>query len=192
MMQDNVTPTTLRTAPGDVIKKIPVTTQEEIDDFFKSISESKTKPAILSVISDYSKDYIPKELKQLPKPLTFLFREENAKMSFQELLILCQGAEISITADDCHNIEVETKAQASSRVWFEQRAGRITASKFKSACHTNPEKPSISLVKAICYPAAHQFSSAATRYLYVIINPMYSTLKSGSYTMGKLYIIKNK
>ena len=79
---------------------------------------------------------------QLPKPPTFLFREENAKMNFKELMVLCEATKISISVADCHNIEVETKAQSSSQVWFEQRAGRITASKFKSVCHTNPQKPS--------------------------------------------------
>jgi len=34
------------------------------------------------------------------------------------------------------------------------RCGRITASKFKSACHTDPASPSISLITAICYPEA--------------------------------------
>ena len=46
----------------------------------------------------------------------------------------------------------------------EQRAGRVTASKFKAACSTNPDKPSKSLIKMICYPGAHRFSNAATKW----------------------------
>ena len=46
----------------------------------------------------------------------------------------------------------------------EQRAGRVTASEFKAACSTNPDKPSKSLIKLICYPGAHRFSNAATKW----------------------------
>ena len=42
--------------------------------------------------------------------------------------------------------------------------GRVTASKLKSACSTNPAKPAKSLVKSLCYPEAHKFSAAATRW----------------------------
>ena len=164
MMHENKTPTSLRSSPEDSKRSITETTQKEMNNFYKTISEAKTKPAILSVIPGYNKSYVPKETLQLPKPLTFLFHEENAKMSFKELMVLCEATKISISAVDCHNIEVETKAQSSSQVWFEQRAGRITASKFKSVCHTNPQKPSLSLVKTICYPTVYKFSSAATRF----------------------------
>ena len=40
------------------------------------------------------------------------------------------------------------------------RAGRITASNFHQICHTNPGKPSLSLIKQICYGCS--FHSAAT------------------------------
>ena len=40
----------------------------------------------------------------------------------------------------------------------------ITASNFKSAVRTDPDKPSISLVKKLCYPQQHAFSTNATRW----------------------------
>ena len=40
----------------------------------------------------------------------------------------------------------------------------MTASKFKAAWLTNPDKPSKSLIKMICYPSAHRFSNAATKW----------------------------
>ena len=40
----------------------------------------------------------------------------------------------------------------------------ITASKMKSACHTDPASPSISLIKQICYPKQCSFSTTATRW----------------------------
>ncbi|CAL8263414.1 unnamed protein product [Arctogadus glacialis] len=61
-------------------------------------------------------------------------------------------------------VERETRKQAASRIWFRQRAGRITASKLKQAIRTNADKPAKSLIKAICYPESNRFSTAATRY----------------------------
>ena len=42
------------------------------------------------------------------------------------------------------------------------RMGRITASNFHRACRTNPETPSLSLVKDVCYGS--QFKSDATSW----------------------------
>ena len=59
-------------------------------------------------------------------------------------------------------VEEETREQSKSRVWFEQRAGRVTASVFKEAANTTAAP---SLIKRICYPRATQFSTEATRYI---------------------------
>jgi len=47
-------------------------------------------------------------------------------------------------------------------VWFQQRAGRITASRIRAAAHTDPTQPSPSLIKSIWYPESHQFETHAT------------------------------
>ena len=60
-------------------------------------------------------------------------------------------------------VEKETKEQAKTKLWFYQRAGRITASNFKAAARTDQSMPSISLIKRICYPLAFGFSNEATR-----------------------------
>ena len=49
-------------------------------------------------------------------------------------------------------------------MWFSQRAGRITASKFKAAARTNISQPSQSLIKLVCYPESMQFRSKATKW----------------------------
>ena len=90
-MHENKTPTTLKSSPEDSKRSITETTQNEINNFYKTISEAETKPAILSVMPGYNKFYVPKETMQLPKPLTFLFHGENAKMSFKELMVLCEA-----------------------------------------------------------------------------------------------------
>ena len=62
------------------------------------------------------------------------------------------------------DIEVSTHEQAHSKAWFRFRAGRVTASRFKAAVHTDLSQPSRSLIKSICYPESLKFSSKATRW----------------------------
>ena len=70
----------------------------------------------------------------------------------------------NITANQGRAAEAGTMNQANSRLLFRMRCGRITASKFKSACHTDPASPSVSLIMAIRYPEACHFSTSATRW----------------------------
>ena len=51
-------------------------------------------------------------------------------------------------------------------MWFQHRAGKVTASNFKSAAHTSGLKPSLSLIKRICYPEEYSFSTEATKWGY--------------------------
>ena len=44
------------------------------------------------------------------------------------------------------------------------RDGRITASKFYSATHTNQQRPSVSLLRSICYPETTKFVSVQTEW----------------------------
>ena len=61
-------------------------------------------------------------------------------------------------------IEERTRKQAKSKIWFQQRAGRVTASRLKAAVVTNIAQPSQSLIKAVCYPESTCFKSDATTY----------------------------
>lgn len=61
-------------------------------------------------------------------------------------------------------MQKETIKQSKSYNWFKLRAGRITASKFKSACATSTEKPSLSLIKGICYPPKMLFKTKQLTY----------------------------
>ena len=54
--------------------------------------------------------------------------------------------------------------QTKSKMWFSQRAGRITASRFKAAARTDVNQPSQSLIKYICYPESLHFKSKATEW----------------------------
>ena len=69
-----------------------------------------------------------------------------------------------MTSEQICEIEKHTRAQHGCDLWFKHRAGRITASKMKAACHTDPASPSVSLIKQICYPKQSSFSTSATKW----------------------------
>ena len=58
-------------------------------------------------------------------------------------------------------VEKETRLQIQSRLWFIFRAGRV---RMKSVYHINPENPSQSLIKTICYPEEFSFDSKKTAW----------------------------
>ena len=76
---------------------------------------------------------------------------------------LCMHIFSSLALFQRLEIEKNTKKQAESKLWRELRIGRVTASNFKACVSTNPVRPSISLLKRICYPAAYTISNVATR-----------------------------
>ena len=71
---------------------------------------------------------------------------------------------LKITKEQASNREASTRDQAKSKTWFLYRAGRVTASKFKAAAHTDLSQPSQSLINSVCYPERYKFSSKATRW----------------------------
>ena len=61
---------------------------------------------------------------------------------------------VTVTVVQAKLAEEETRKQSSNKIWFDQRPGRVTASKIYSVLHTNQSKPSVSVMKSICYPGA--------------------------------------
>ncbi|KAK3874010.1 hypothetical protein Pcinc_021029 [Petrolisthes cinctipes] len=55
-------------------------------------------------------------------------------------------------------IERVTRKQNKSRVWYQQQAGRVTASNLQKVVHTSASNPAPSLIKTICYNKANRFS----------------------------------
>ena len=53
------------------------------------------------------------------------------------------------------------REQYKTRMWFNYHAGRITASKMKAVCHTNPAQ---GLIKQVCYPQTYNFTSKQTSW----------------------------
>ena len=137
----------------------------KLDAFFQTLSRCCTKPGILSVVDPYSDSYIPKtDRPSFPKPLQQLYDQKYISCSYIELLNACEKVEVMITEEMAVLVELETRDQSNCKLWFTYRAGRITASRMKSVCHTDSSNPSQSLVKTIVYPEAFRFTSKATSW----------------------------
>ena len=100
----------------------------------------------------------------MPLCLSELFKSEYLNWNYGELSTLAAKYEVSVTEEQAALVENKTRLQSNSRLWFHMRTGRITASRFKSACRTNPAQPSISLTMAICHPEMAKFKSSATSW----------------------------
>jgi len=93
---------------------------------------------------------------------------EDKVDSVHEELVECAKSTMQsyqVTDDEICNLEKATRLQSKCKLWSVHRTGRITVSNFKLALRTNPNRPSISLVKKLCYPLQHGFyTSSATRW----------------------------
>lgn len=138
-------------------------TADQLDSLYRTLSSCSIKPVLLSITPDYADPYVPVEAQGvLPIPLRALYNKDYLLLSYTDLLAKCEGVSITVTTEQAHFLEEKTRLQAKSTVWFEQRAGRVTASKFKAACHTDSTQPSQSLIKSICYPENNSFKSKST------------------------------
>ncbi len=140
-------------------------TDVALEHFYKTLSECGSKPAIISVTLPYANDFQPKtSLPNFPLPLPQLHKEEYLQMDYPELLDTCCNTQILVTDEMAKSVERVTREQFRSNLWYKYRAGRITASKMKAACRTDPTSPAQSLIKVICYPEAFKFVSAAASW----------------------------
>ena len=148
--------------------KVPAPSPTELSTFLSNIhANTTTKPAILSLIDEFSDDYVPRSLDpSLPTIMSECFDKELSDVDFTTLEKLANEKLnlYSVTEEQQKEVEQQTRMQSNSRIWFRMRTGRVTASKFKSACHTNPEKPSSSLIMSICHPELAKFSTEATKW----------------------------
>ena len=127
------------------------------------MSQCTSKPGILSLVPEYQSSYIPKSsLPTFPKPLQDLYDPMLLNISYPELLTKCESCCIELSEEMACNVEEATRAQSDSRLWFQYRAGRVTASRMKQVCRTSLATPSQYLVKEICYPESFCFATSAT------------------------------
>lgn len=136
-----------------------------LSSLFSALSATGTRPSILSLVSPYSDSFVPKVMTEnFPAVLTELRTDEAVHMGYSDLLNMCKDVDISVSEEQAKAVEAATRDQASSKLWFRFRAGRITASKMKTACCTDPKHPAQSLIKSVCYPESYKFTSEATAW----------------------------
>ncbi|XP_046845617.1 uncharacterized protein LOC124439435 [Xenia sp. Carnegie-2017] len=139
--------------------------ENQIKKFYQHLSDTKSNPAILSLISPFNEKFVPKRpAVNLHDPLNKLYSHQFACHEYEELISKSKEVmeTIKINQQQADMIEKATRNQSKSQIWHQMRMGRITASNFHRACRTNPETPSLSLVKDVCYGS--QFKSDATSW----------------------------
>ena len=137
-----------------------------LDNFCSRLAESNPQASILSIIPDHSKNFVPQSCsKDFPISISALYESKYLDIPYDKLLQECEKAfdRLNVTSEQSSIVEQHTRDQAKSKLWFYHRAGRITASKFKAAVHTDAAMPSQSLIKSICYPEQFKFTSTATK-----------------------------
>lgn len=114
----------------------------------------------------YSDLYVPLLATSEAANLALLRDPSAAKMNWEELTAKCKSIALSlqVSSQIVEEIEKLTKKQCHSELWYTCRAGRVTASNLKSACRTDPHKPSVSLIKRLWYPKENKFSTKEVRY----------------------------
>ncbi|XP_043227776.1 uncharacterized protein LOC122384449 [Amphibalanus amphitrite] len=141
--------------------------QGELDSLFKALSQSGSKPAVLSLIEPYAEAYVPESLhSDLPQLVGVVFDKANMELSYDQLvdLGLEQMKIYDTTEKERKTVEEKTRKQAKSSVWFSMRTGRVTASQFKAVCTTKTRTPAMSLLMRICYPELSKFKSQPTQW----------------------------
>ena len=90
--------------------------------------------------------------RKLPSPLSSLYSKDFEKLTVNELEAVCQKKfeeGLTVMTGDEADLEESTKLQAQSLLWFEQKVGQITSSKFFAAIRASLNPPPASLVKEI-------------------------------------------
>lgn len=130
--------------------------------FLGKINQVNSAAVILSVVEPFAKNRATIEVENLPMKLEDLYTVEYENLSLTELLAL--DVTLTLTDSEQQAVETVTRNQSRSSDWHSYRAGRITASNFRSVCVTSINKPSLSLLKRICYPARCAFKTADVKY----------------------------
>jgi hypothetical protein len=79
-----------------------------------------------------------------------LMKPTNLTKDYGELLTIAKQSVITVTCAQIEAVESKTRGQSQSRIWYQMRSGRITASN--------------SLITTICHPELVKFTSVATSW----------------------------
>ncbi|XP_049267370.1 uncharacterized protein LOC125756543 [Rhipicephalus sanguineus] len=138
---------------------------EEIKAFHSRLADAGVMPAIFRVHPNYSSMFAPPRVLE-PQLLRNLLLAEAQSEDLDTLIHRGEAflKQLVISEGMVNHVESITREQSSCPKWFTYRAGRITASVAKSVCSTSLDKPSVSLLKKICYPEQQKFTTAATSW----------------------------
>ena len=148
-----------------IFKEVEPPSGSELNTFFHKLSAAG-RASVLSIVPHHCEKFKPTVPEGFPPTLRMLFEPEMLSANFGDLLNRCDFlfSAVGVSPEEAKAVEIATRQQAHSKAWFDYRAGRITASKFKAAVRTDISQPSSSLVRAICYPEACKFTTSATRW----------------------------
>ena len=162
-----VTPSAAKQSGTQSLPSVLPPTPGKVANFTQELHSTGDKAVVLSLLPEFADSYIPATLKDIyPQVLTELWDEKNQELAPNDLHDYCSSLfqSLSVSSTQAEQVESVTRDQAKSKEWFGFRSGRITASRLQAVCRTTPKNPSLSLLKAICYPQATKFSTAATQW----------------------------
>ena len=117
IMENHTATVHSETKPSDSF--MPSPSKDELKTLYDNLSRSKTKSRILSLVQGYGHMY-KVDHNILSLPLSSLFDSSCLNMSYANLLVKCQAVfqGLTISEQQCKNIEVSTRGQANSKLWF--------------------------------------------------------------------------
>ena len=138
--------------------------ESDVIKLFHKCSSSKAVPILFSIEDEPYCSSFTKSFEHLPLALQSLYDPAHLQCNYMELLEAGNKMKgiLEISTIQQKHLEQLTCGQSTSKLWMRFRSGRITASRLYQVVHTDPHKPSVSLIKAICYPDSVRFTTAAT------------------------------
>ena len=93
-----------------------------------------------------------KVVRKLPVSLTMLKNSKYTAMTKDELKTACEevfSKSLNVSVEEAEYLEESTRQQSHSLLWYDQRAGRITASMFGKVARASPDSPPNSLIDTL-------------------------------------------
>lgn len=134
----------------------------DVQEFLTKLDAVNPNAAILSIFQPFADQRKSQAAENLPSLLSDVFKEEYQNYSLEQLKQI--KVDVTISGAEKDAVARLTKDQSKSKQCFKYRAGRVTASKFRQICKTSIDKPSLSLLKSICYPNVQPSNFKATTY----------------------------
>ncbi|XP_050509399.1 uncharacterized protein LOC126886482 [Diabrotica virgifera virgifera] len=143
-------------------------TKRQTETLLRKLIKGGGSPAICRLMEPFASEMeqrdCAKNPNDLPETYESWYDEDMRNKRYEEILSISKNKVMNITGKQIENVEVYTRDQSQNNVWFKFRAGRITASKFKSVYRTSIENPSLTVIKGVCYPQKVIFYSRQTSY----------------------------